>query len=381
MQVLLVEDDRLTRLATAKLAESLGHRVHAVESAEEAMTVITRGEVELLFTDLVLPNRSGIELTQWVRSREGEEHLYVLLLTSQDSQQIMEQAFAAGIDDYVKKGASIAEVAARFRVAERITRVERHMRARAKELETALRRLDISAAMRGKTAIAAVPAAAPSGKKEILSDLRAWKTNEATLKAILSENIHQELESVAGAPEAWGEGSLAARISLTDVEHKIAMEIVLIAEKASVYSTACSIFGDPDMVDDALVADTMLELANGAMGAFKTSFYAEDYKFTPGIPKPVDIKPIDELLANATDKRVYTLSSGDISITALLGVREKANRQVKVALLRDGMVLAEPLLRNGVLLLKAGTRLSEVLIERLHHIDKDLVVELSDPSD
>jgi len=52
-----------------------------------------------------------------------------------------------------------------------------------------------------------------------------------------------------------------------------------------------------------------------------------------------------------------------------------------VALLRDGMVLAEPLLRNGVLLLKAGTRLSEVLIERLHHIDKDLVVELSDPSD
>jgi CheY-like chemotaxis protein len=379
MQVLLVEDDRSTRLATAKLAESLGHRVHAVETAEEAMTLLSRGGVELLFTDLVLPKKSGIELTQWVRSREKDSHLYVLLLTSRDSSQMMQDAFAAGVDDFVKKGASTDEIAARFRVAERIVRIEQQMRTRAEELESALRRLDISAAMRGgKTAAAPAVAPVAPARKELLSDLRTWKNNEATLRTVLSENIQAEL-ATAAVPTVWAADALAARIALTDVEHKVEMEIFLVAEHASVHKIACNIFGDPEMVDEALVADTMLELANGTMGVFKTAFHAEDYRFTAGIPKPVKVQAPDTMLASSPDRRIYTFTCDGVVLTALLGIREKQNRKVKVGALKEGMVLAEALTRSGAMLLKAGTRLSEVLIERLHHIDRDLLVELSDP--
>ena len=334
----------------------------------------------MLFTDLVLPKRSGIELAQWVRSREKDSHLYVLLLTSKDSPQVMDQAFAAGVDDFVKKGASIAEVAARFRVAERITRIEQQMRGRAQELDTALRRLDISAAMRGKSAVAAVPPPPPPSKKEILSEVAAWKSHEATLKAVLAENIHSELVPTT-TPKSWADDALCAKISLTDVEHKIEVEIVLLAERTVVHTIACNIFGDPELVDEALVADTMLELANGTMGAFKTSFHAEDYRFTPGIPKPVKAQAPEELLAHSADRRVYAFACGDIVLTAVIGVREKHNRKMKVGALKEGMVLAESITRSGAMLLKAGTRLSEVLIEKLHLIDRNLLVELSDPGD
>jgi hypothetical protein len=131
-----------------------------------------------------------------------------------------------------------------------------------------------------------------------------------------------------------------------------------------------------------MVPDTLLELANGTMGAFKTAFQTEDYKFTPGIPKAVTPQPVSTLLAKATDRRVYTFAAGDAVLTVLLGVREKKNQKLKVRALTDGMVLAEALYqKTGALLLKAGTRLSEVLIERLAHIDKDMLVELSDPED
>jgi hypothetical protein len=85
------------------------------------------------------------------------------------------------------------------------------------------------------------------------------------------------------------------------------------------------------------------------------------------------------MLASSPDRRIYTFTCDGVVLTALLGIREKQNRKVKVGALKEGMVLAEALTRSGAMLLKAGTRLSEVLIERLHHIDRDLLVELSDP--
>jgi CheY-like chemotaxis protein len=382
MFVLLVEDDRISRLATTRLAESLGHKVQAVESAEEAMVVLARGGVELLFTDLILPKKTGLDLTRWLRGQEKEGHLYVLLLTSRDSQQSMEEAFAAGVDDFVTKGSSPAEIAGRFRVAERISRVEAKLRQRAEELDTAMRRLEISAAMRGNKAVAAA-AAAPTApvRRELLADLRAWTSHESTLKAVLAENVHQDFlntESPSGLPE----DALAARITLTDVEHKLELEIVLLAARTSAFAIACGIFGDPSIVEPEMVPDTLLELANGTMGAFKTAFQVEDYKFTPGIPKAITPQPVSALLAKATDRRVYTYRAGDAILTVLLGVREKKNQKLKVRALTDGMVLAEALYqKTGALLLKAGTRLSEVLIERLAHIDKDMLVELSDPGD
>ncbi|MGI2034706.1 PAS domain-containing protein [Rhizobium panacihumi] len=62
LTVLLVEDDALIRINTAEMLAELGHQVLEAGTAKEAMTVLQRGGVDLLVTDLGLPDMNGHEL-------------------------------------------------------------------------------------------------------------------------------------------------------------------------------------------------------------------------------------------------------------------------------------------------------------------------------
>jgi len=72
LRVLLVEDDEDIRSSAYELLGMLGHDVVAVSSAEEASEVLTVDSFELLFTDVTLPGRSGVELArEAVRLKPG----------------------------------------------------------------------------------------------------------------------------------------------------------------------------------------------------------------------------------------------------------------------------------------------------------------------
>ncbi len=72
LRVLLVEDDEDIRSSAYELLGLLGHDVVAVASAEEASEVLAVDAFELLFTDVTLPGRSGVELARdAVRLRPG----------------------------------------------------------------------------------------------------------------------------------------------------------------------------------------------------------------------------------------------------------------------------------------------------------------------
>lgn len=85
--ILVVEDDELVRDLVVEVMTDLGYRVlHAFDS-DEALDVIRGGErIDLLFTDVVLPNRmSGVELARAARQRRPD---LKVLLTSGDMQLV-----------------------------------------------------------------------------------------------------------------------------------------------------------------------------------------------------------------------------------------------------------------------------------------------------
>jgi two-component system cell cycle sensor histidine kinase/response regulator CckA len=63
-RILLVEDDRILREFTVNVLRQNGYTVLEAENAEQALELYTRekGMFALLFSDVVLPNRSGVEL-------------------------------------------------------------------------------------------------------------------------------------------------------------------------------------------------------------------------------------------------------------------------------------------------------------------------------
>jgi PAS domain S-box-containing protein len=92
LRVLLVEDnDHVREFATA-LLEDLHHQVLPAEGGDEALGILEKEEVDLLFSDVVMPGMSGIDLAR--AARETHPGLPVLLASGY-SEAVIEGAAAA----------------------------------------------------------------------------------------------------------------------------------------------------------------------------------------------------------------------------------------------------------------------------------------------
>ncbi len=69
MQVLLVEDNPTVRRALSFSLGRAGHTVFAVESVAAAREVATGNSLDLLISDIYLPDGNGTDFMRWLRKR------------------------------------------------------------------------------------------------------------------------------------------------------------------------------------------------------------------------------------------------------------------------------------------------------------------------
>ncbi|MFO0670918.1 MAG: response regulator [Polyangiaceae bacterium] len=384
MDVLIIEDSPTEAMTLAKVAETLGHRAFVLPSADAALAHVRETAPDMVITDLMMPGMSGADLVTQIRAMELSRYVYVIMRTARTTEDVMTQAFMVGVDDFITKSRSLEELRARIRVGERIVGLETKLRTRVRELESALRRLDIAASVTGAAIEATVAAdkapppdlAAPPA--DGIAALGAWRAMQTTLGAVMAEFAQQPF-SPAGHVVPVLRSPMATAISLTDVAHELEIGITLIADQDVVHSLAKDLFGE---TDDEVVGDFFSELANIAMGATKSSFLKEEHTFTGGLPRKLVAPKPDAALAAFPDRQTLAFESNGRAVYALVGARRKGRVRVEVARLREGMVLAKDVLGpNGLLLIRAGTRVTETLAERLMRVAPRLEVELADPGD
>ena len=138
MKILLVEDHQESRHNLQRLIERRGHEVIAVGSAEEAKRVLLQQTFPFLILDWMLPGQSGIDLCRELRTTSRGDEMFILLVTARADTHDLQQALAAGANDYLTKPLDIPLLNIRLSVAERQIRdlAERH-RARAALQESA----------------------------------------------------------------------------------------------------------------------------------------------------------------------------------------------------------------------------------------------------
>lgn len=119
MKILLVEDQDDSRQTLRKLIELRGHQVVAVPSAEEAERAMAEETFPFLILDWMLPGKSGLDLCKELRERTDGDEMFILLVTARSDREDLEQALAAGANDYLTKPIDLSRLNVRLAVAER----------------------------------------------------------------------------------------------------------------------------------------------------------------------------------------------------------------------------------------------------------------------
>jgi two-component system alkaline phosphatase synthesis response regulator PhoP len=121
-RVLVVDDDhQIVRLVSSYL-EQAGMTVLTAFDGENALRVIQKERPDLIVLDLMLPGRSGWEITQWLRGQSHLADIPILMLTArvEDSDKI--HGLELGADDYLTKPFNPLEMVARAKAILRRSR-------------------------------------------------------------------------------------------------------------------------------------------------------------------------------------------------------------------------------------------------------------------
>jgi len=142
LRVLVAEDHGPARNALSQLLQRQGFEVVAVADGMAARNILESFDSPAIAVlDWMLPGLTGLEVCQAVRASARGRYTYIIVITGRDATQDLVDAFAAGVDDFVRKPADPPELLARIRSGQRIITLESSLANRVSELEEALERV------------------------------------------------------------------------------------------------------------------------------------------------------------------------------------------------------------------------------------------------
>ena len=125
MQLLIAEDNLVSRLTLERMLSKWGHQVVTAEDGNQAWQKLqTEDAPSLLILDWDMPQMDGLELCRRIRQRESRVRPYIILLTAMDQKEDLVRAFEAEVDDYITKPFNPDELRARMSAALRMLEMQ-----------------------------------------------------------------------------------------------------------------------------------------------------------------------------------------------------------------------------------------------------------------
>jgi len=128
MEILIADDDPITRKILSAKIKTIGHEVLFAEDGMEAWEILRTKKTRILITDWMMPELDGPDLCRKIREAKWPYYIYIILLTSRDQRSDAVKGLEAGADDYVIKPIHYEELVARIRSGQRIIQLEENYR-------------------------------------------------------------------------------------------------------------------------------------------------------------------------------------------------------------------------------------------------------------
>ena len=110
--ILVVEDDRALRELFCTVLSKNGFVYHEARDGVEAWDVLEKQYIDLVVTDIMMPNMNGFEFVKSLR--QNGLNMPVLMITAKDTFEDMQSGFLAGTDDYMVKPVNVNEMILRI---------------------------------------------------------------------------------------------------------------------------------------------------------------------------------------------------------------------------------------------------------------------------
>ncbi len=133
MKILLIEDDKLTRITLRDALAKVGHQVATAADGGQGLEAFARGGFEVVVTDLRLPGVDGLEILAGVKAAEPE--VAVILITGYATVETAVEALKQGAFDYLTKPFNPDELIHRITQLENLKQVLRENRKLRAEIE------------------------------------------------------------------------------------------------------------------------------------------------------------------------------------------------------------------------------------------------------
>ncbi|MGD9683300.1 MAG: response regulator [Candidatus Obscuribacterales bacterium] len=111
-KVLVVDDIPVNQKLLLLHLRRLGYEADIANNGQEALDALASNDYELILMDCDMPVMNGFEAAARIRNNEAFSHsrIPIIALTSYDREGDREKCIAAGMDDYITKGASRKEL-------------------------------------------------------------------------------------------------------------------------------------------------------------------------------------------------------------------------------------------------------------------------------
>ena len=112
-RILVVEDNpELLMLMQHMLKKQ--YRVLVAKNGKEALKIVHKTPLDLIVSDVMMPEMSGLELTRELKGDPNYSHLPIILLTAKTQEEDEEEALKIGADEYLTKPFRLGELRLRI---------------------------------------------------------------------------------------------------------------------------------------------------------------------------------------------------------------------------------------------------------------------------
>lgn len=99
------------RAMLVSIVESLGDfRIVEAANGFEALRLLPRERVDLIFTDINMPDINGLELISYLRNNPNYQSIPVVIISTEGSQSDIEKGKMLGANDYIVKPFEISDL-------------------------------------------------------------------------------------------------------------------------------------------------------------------------------------------------------------------------------------------------------------------------------